>query len=322
MREITIGKLRGLQQCTTEYGALAVLALDHRNNLRNALNPANPELTTDAQLSAFKCLVTQILAPAASAVLLDPELGAFQAFAAGAVPGRTGLVVAVEATGYTGDGHARESRILPRWSVAQAKRMGASAIKLLVYYHPDSPTAGDIEDLIRQVADDCRIHDMAFFLEPLSYSLNPVEKRLSGDERRDVVIETARRLTPLGADILKAEFMLDSEQNPDKAAWAAACAALSEASVIPWVLLSASVDFETYLRQVAVACHQGASGVAVGRAIWKEAVDYQGEARDQFLRNMALPRMARVTALCDALATPWQSFFHVPEPGGQFYAAY
>jgi tagatose-1,6-bisphosphate aldolase len=66
-------------------------------------------------------------------------------------------------------------------------------------------------------------------------------------------------------------------------------------------LLSASVDFETYLQQVTVACQEGASGVAVGRAVWKEATGFDSEQRDRFLRTTALPRMERVTALCDAL---------------------
>ena len=32
MRTISIGKFRGLQQCSSERGAISVLALDHRNN--------------------------------------------------------------------------------------------------------------------------------------------------------------------------------------------------------------------------------------------------------------------------------------------------
>ena len=35
----TIGKLRGLQQCTSPRGTFTCLALDHRQNLRKA-NPA------------------------------------------------------------------------------------------------------------------------------------------------------------------------------------------------------------------------------------------------------------------------------------------
>src|SRR5678810_80466 len=96
---------------------------------------------------------------ASSAVLLDPEIGAAQCVASGVLPGDVGLVVAVEATGYTGDPTARQSRILPGWSVAKARRMGANAIKLLAYYHPDSNTASELESFIRQVVADCAAQD-------------------------------------------------------------------------------------------------------------------------------------------------------------------
>ena len=42
-------------------------------------------------------------------------------------------------------------------------------------------------------------------LEPLSYSLDE-NKKLTSEEKRYVVVETAKRLTPLDMDILKAEF--------------------------------------------------------------------------------------------------------------------
>ena len=49
MKTLSIGKYRSLQQCATPLGAIAVLALDHRNNLRQALNPATPEAVSDAE---------------------------------------------------------------------------------------------------------------------------------------------------------------------------------------------------------------------------------------------------------------------------------
>ena len=320
-RPLSIGKWRGLQQCSTAHGAIAVMALDHRGNLRQALNHAAPQSVPSEELTAFKQQVVRALAPVSSAVLLDPEFGAAQCAASGALPGQVGLLVAVEATGYTGNPLARQSRILPDWSVAKAKRLGASAIKLLVYYHPDSPTAPEIEALVRQTALDCAAADMAFFLEPLSYSLDPANKKLSPAERRRVVIETARRLTPLGPDVLKAEFPLDAAQ-PDEGEWATACAELSAASVTPWVLLSASVDYATYGRQVTVACREGATGVAVGRAVWQEAAGLAAEARLAFLRGLAHERMARMTELCDALARPWTSFYAAASIGSDWYASY
>jgi tagatose-1,6-bisphosphate aldolase len=320
MTTLSVGKWHGLQQCASARGAFTALALDHRQNLRQALNPQAPQSVSDADLTAFKLDVTRALASAATAVLLDPEFSAAQAIASGALPGDKGLVVAAEATGYTGDPAARQSQILPGWSVAKAKRLGASMVKLLVYYHPDSPTALEIESFVKQVSDECAASDLALMLEPLSYSLNSGEGKLSASERRRVVIETARRLTPLGVDLLKAEFPADP--GADENEWVSACAELSAASAAPWIVLSAAVDFETYLRQVRVACEAGASGIAVGRAVWKEAVALAGEARARFLRDTALPRLVRLTSLCNALAKPWTNFYEAPSVKAEWYANY
>ena len=106
---------------------------------------------------------------------------------------------------------------------------------------------------------------------------------------------------------------MDVEYVKDEEAWAEACAELSTASACPWVLLSASVDFETFLRQLTIACQQGASGAAVGRAVWKEAVALQGTEREDFLAQVASRRMQQVTALCDQQARPWMGAYQ-PEP--------
>jgi tagatose 1,6-diphosphate aldolase len=316
---LTIGKFRHLQQCATRRGALAVLALDHRGNLRQLLHPENPAGTTSQEIVAFKRSFVRSLSPAASAVLLDPQFSAAQCIAGGDLPGQTGLIVAVEASGYSGDTTARSSQVLPGWSVAKTKHLGASAVKLLVYYHPESPTAHEIEDLVRDVSADCAEQDIPLFLETLSYSLDPERKKLSPDERRYVVVETARRLTPLGGDILKAEFPLDAQAETDENDWQEACAELSQASRIPWVLLSASVDYETFLHQVTAACKAGASGVAVGRAVWREATEVPPESRQEFLDVTARERMRRITALVDALAKPWTDFYTAPEITSEWF---
>jgi len=313
MTKIPIGKLRGLQRITSSRGTFTCLALDHRQNLRKALNPADPAAISDADLSRFKLEVTAALADLGTAVLLDPEFSAAQAVAAHAIPKQTGLVVAVESTGYTGNPNARHAQILPGWSIKKAKRMAADAVKLLVYYHPDSSTAGEIEAFVKQVTDDCRKYDLAIMLEPLSYPLDPEAKKLSSDEKRYVVTETARRLTPLGVDVLKAEFPLDVA-DPDDTQWAAACVGITAASVTPWILLSAAVAFETYVRQITVACKAGASGIAVGRAVWQEAVNLDGGPRLDFLRTVGRERLARLTSLCSELGKPITDFYTAEAP--------
>jgi tagatose 1,6-diphosphate aldolase len=322
MTTLSVGKIRGLQQCSTPEGAIAVLALDHRGNLRQALNLSSPESVSAAQLTGFKQQVVGALAPAATAVLLDAEFGAGQCVTSGSLPGKIGLVVSVEATGYTGDPAARHSRLMPDWSVAKAKRMGASAVKLLVYYHPDADTRPEIEALVQQTAQDCREQDLPLFLEPLSYSPDLTQKKLKPAERRRVVIDTARRLTPLGGDVLKAEFPVDYLVDLNEQTWAEACAELSTASCIPWVLLSASAEFDTFLRMVRVACQQGCTGVAVGRAVWQEATSLTGIEREYFLQNVARPRMEQITALCADLARPWGECFSPAVVDSSWYQSY
>jgi tagatose 1,6-diphosphate aldolase len=319
MRNLSIGKLFGLQHISTNRGTFTCLALDHRQNLRKALNPSNPASTSDEELSRFKMDVTSTLASKATAILLDPEVSAAQAIASFNIPTNVGLVVALESTGYTGDPTERHSQILPGWSVEKAKRMGASAIKLLVYYHPDSPTAPEIESFTKNIADECKKYDLTMMLEPLSYSLDET-KKLSSDEKRYVVVETAKRLTPLGVDILKAEFPLDLSEK-DENVWMKACSEISAVSFTPWILLSAAVDFETFLRQVTVACNAGASGIAVGRAVWQEAVTLNPEERMNFLNTTGRKRLARLTSLCHALARPWTDFYSA-KPAFDWYKTY
>jgi len=295
-----------LKQCATERGALSILAIDHRNNLRKSLNPQDPSRVGDEELTDFKISVVKNLSSESTAVLIDPQYGARQVLDGGALPEKTGLIVAIEKTGYTGDPASRVSELLPGWTPHKINQLGASGVKLLVFYHPDSRTAGEIEHLVQRVAESCEETGIPLFLEPLSYSLDPGQGKLPSAERLRVVIETARRLTRFpGVDILKAEFPLDISAGPDEAEQIFACRDLTEASAVPWILLSAGVDFETYLEQLKLACKAGASGAAVGRAVWKEAVDQNASEREKFLSKVASRRMARVTAICDEFANSW-----------------
>lgn len=321
MKTISFGKYRSLSQVATSSFTFSILALDHRNNLRNAMNPGNPEVVTDIDLSSFKSEVVAHVGPMASSILLDPEVGAFQSIANGSLPGDKGLICAIEETGYTGDPTARKSQVLPSWSVTKAKKMGASAVKFLVYYHPNSQCASQIEQLILEVASDCESQEIPLFLEPLSYSLIKGEK-LSQTERQWVVIETARRLTSLGGDILKAEFPIDVSIDQNERSWFDACEELSVASEIPWVLLSASVDYDTYLHQVEVACRAGCSGVAAGRAVWKEAVTSTTEARMDFLSTTARNRMEKLTEVSTKYGKSWKEFYATLNPSASFYQEY
>jgi tagatose-1,6-bisphosphate aldolase len=319
-----LGTRRGLDACASARGTFAVLALDHRQNLRKELHPEAPESATYDEMVAFKRAVIRALAPHATGSLLDPEIGAAQCIADGSLPGRAGLLVAIEATGYEGPPTARVSRVLPGWSVVQAKRLGASAAKLLVYYHHEAANAAQQERLVADVAAACRAADLPLFVEPLGF--DPVSGgKLLGEARRRGVIETARRLTAIGGDVLKAEFPYDASVT-DVTAWADACAELEETSRLPWVLLSGGVDDATFERQVTVACVAGASGVLVGRSVWAPAASMRPADRDAWLAGEGRRRLERLVDLVDKHGTPWHArpntVTGAPDPDEGWYRDY
>lgn len=318
-----LGTRRGLDACSSARGTFAVLALDHRQNLRKELSPGDPGSVSYGAMVEFKRAVVRGLAGVATGVLLDPEIGVGPAIEDGSLPGRAGLIVAVEATGYEGPSGARVSRVLPGWGVDRIKRLGASAAKLLVYYNPGAPNAGDQERLVAEVAAECRDADLALFLEPLSFGLDG--GKLTGEARRKVVVETARRLTALGPDVLKAEFPYDASVI-DAARWRDACAELDAATPIPWVILSGGVDDATFERQVEAACAAGASGVLVGRSVWADAATMDPARRDEFLATTGRERLERLVRLADSAGHPWRARWtaaRAPEPVAEgWYAEY
>jgi tagatose 1,6-diphosphate aldolase len=308
---ISIGKLRGLQQLADSRGMMTMCAIDHRGALKRALNEKNPDAVSYQDMVDFKLDLCQAVAPFASAILLDPEYGAGQAIAAGLLPGPKGLLISIEKTGYAGDSTARITELLPGWSVKKVKKMGASAVKLLIYFRPDlKEVASKQIDLVARLADQCLEEDIAFLVEPVSY---PVEEggtssRKFAEMKPGLVIETARQITALPIDVLKAEFPADIKFEQDEEKLLGLCQEVNRASRLPWVLLSAGVDFNSFRKQVEIACNAGASGFLAGRALWQEGAQIRSrEERMSFFQNTAAPRLKELAELADRYGKPWYS---------------
>lgn len=153
---LTVGKWRRLQQTAGSTGTFAVVAVDHRGPLRRSLEKESPQGKTDEALTALKKDIVRHLAPATTAVLLDPETAAGQCVADGSMPAGTGLIVALD-TGSTGDPLNRTTGLVENWSVEKTVRMGASGVKMLLYYNPDASEAGEREALFRKWPPICAI---------------------------------------------------------------------------------------------------------------------------------------------------------------------
>jgi tagatose 1,6-diphosphate aldolase len=314
---ISIGKLRGLQQLADSKGMMTMCAIDHRGALKRALNEKNPAAVNYQDIVDFKLDLCQAVVPFASAILLDPEYGTGQAIAAGLLPGSKGLLVSMEKTGYSGDSIARITELLPGWSVRKAKRMGASAVKLLIYFRPDlKDVASKQLDLVERLAAQCILEDIAFLVEPVSYPIEEKERINRGgasskkfaEIKPGLVIETARQITALPIDVLKAEFPADIKFEQDEEKLLGLCQELNQASRLPWVLLSAGVDFNSFRKQVEIACKAGASGFLAGRALWQEGAQIRSrEERMNFFQNTAAPRLKELAEIADSYGKPWYS---------------
>ena len=319
------GKVRGLTATSSPGGIFTILAIDHRDSMRVVLDPEDPHGIPGADLTEVKLWLLREMGGEATAVMLEPEYSAAQAISARALPGSVGFLAAVEAQGYLGDPTARQTSLLDGWSVEKAKRLGASGVKLLVLYRPDSSIADQQDEMISAVVADCARYDIPLFLEPLAYAIEPglnTNDAAFAAKRRRIVVDTVSRLSALGPDVLKVQFPVDTRHETDRAVWAEACAELDEAAGAPWALLSGGDPFELFLEQVGVACKAGASGFMVGRALWREAVTAPEAEREKVIEEVVRPRFGRLVDVALAYGHDWAARHEMPTPDERWFLTY
>ncbi len=244
-----MSKTTRLEQLLLPNGKIAIAALDHRGSLKVNLHPENPELTTDQEILAWKRRMIELYKDRVSGLLVDPIFGK-QVLDTSMHPG---WMLSMEKTGYRGGKEARVTEILEDWSVAKAKEMGACSVKLLLYYDPENiELARKQKEIALKLSEECEREGMVYLLEPLSY--------LVEGSREDEVIRIVQDLADIPVDIYKSEYPGTQR----------ACEEISKRIKSPWVLLSAGMEYSQYKTALTVACQSGASGFAVGRALWQE----------------------------------------------------
>lgn len=260
-----------------------VLAVDHRDGLRVEFDPDRPESVPGPTLTRFKADMTAGLGTAPTAVMLEPEYSLPDLVADGTVPPSVGVFGALEAQGYLAarsDGVVATNTFLPDWSADRLLRMGGDGAKILVLYRPDRGEHTAAQE--RFIAAALRqAHDAG-----LPLLVEPVPFELAGSEdRQRTIVESARRIAALGPMILKLPF-------PGRDG----CADLDDAAVPhPWALLSWGVPYTEFRDQLAEAVAHGCSGFAVGRALWREALD-EG-TRSAAVAEHVRPRFAELSAI-------------------------
>src|ERR1700729_65113 len=288
MTKLTAGKLAGLKAVSDARGVIAAAAMDQRGSLKKSLaKEKGVSDLPDSALVEFKELVTDVLTKYASAILLDPEFG----LPASKLRNGKGLLLAYEKTGYDADTPGRLPDLLDHWSVRRLKEAGADCIKVLLYYTPMETSA--INDskhaFIERIGDECRAHDIPFFLEFVGYD------HKGGDEKSiayakakpDIVSGSMAEFgkEKYGVDVLKVEvpvqmeFVAGTEAYKGETAYSRAEALqhfrdAAGSTHKPFIYLSAGVSNAVFIETLELAVESGTSfnGVLCGRATWKDGI--------------------------------------------------
>jgi tagatose-1,6-bisphosphate aldolase len=300
-----LGRLRGLDMLSDARGIFALAAIDHRDSLGIAFEKAGHETPSPEHIADLKVTIARALAPHATGLLVDVELGA-PAIAAGA-PGPCPIVVPLEAQGYEDVSAGRVTTFLPGFSAALARTLGATACKLLLPYRPDhEASAARQDDVVRTALAACHEQGLPVILEPIVYVLPDETPEAFETAFPSLVVATAARLQALGPDILKVQFPRDDRG--DEAAW---CTQLDAAcSSTPWVLLGGGGSPEVFARDLRIACAAGASGFIAGRTLWTGVIGDETEAAT-WLRRVGVPLLHSLRDIAQS-GRPWRERIAAP----------
>src|SRR5262249_52526164 len=200
-----------MKAVSNNRGVIAAAAMDQRGSLQKGLAKEKGSEVPASMMGEFKSIVTEVLTPHASAILLDPEFGLP---ASKRRSKNAGLLLAYEKTGYDKTGPGRLPDLLDNWSVQRLKHAGADCIKVLLYYTPaDGPAINDKKHAwVERIGDECRANDIPFFLEFVAYEEGLDEKGPDfAMKKPEAVIGSMAEFTKdrYGVDVMKVEVPIN-----------------------------------------------------------------------------------------------------------------
>src|SRR5579875_2744833 len=322
---LTPGKLAGLKAVSDERGVIAAAAMDQRGSLKKSLAKEKGVADLpDEALIEFKELVTDVLTRHASAILLDPEFG----LPAAQHRNGKGLLLAYEKTGYDATTPGRLPDLLDVWSVRRLKEAGADCIKILLYYTPfETREVNEFKHAwIERIGDECRAHDIAFFLEFVGYDAEGGdEKSVAYARKKPSIVAGAMQefsKPRYGVDVLKVEvpivmeYVAGTKTYKGESAYTRAEALqhfrdAAAVATLPFIYLSAGVSNPVFIETLELAAESGVAfnGVLCGRATWKDGIPIfarEGEAAfSEWLGTVGVENIQNVNRALEA-ATSWR----------------
>jgi sulfofructosephosphate aldolase len=265
MNDLTTLERRGMAAISTSSGRMLIVAADQRNGMKAVMTdaPDGPGSVTVEQLADAKADLVRYLGNQAPAILLDPEVALPRVVDDATLARDTALVVGMDASGFETVDGLRYTRYVEGVTARGVRELGGDVAKMLFYMRPDRQGSDSrVGDEIRDLVKACEEEGLLLIVEVLTYRLDDE----SEDDYRTafprLVADAARVAVECGAKVLKLPY-------PGSAEGSAAVTAA--ASGVPWAVLSAGVDHETFITQVEVAVANGARGAMAGRSLWRTA---------------------------------------------------
>lgn len=295
--KMTTSERRGYQQICGDNGFMMVVACDQRGGMRKVLadTPEAQKAIGINILGDTKADITTYLANKATCVLLDATCAVPAVVDQGVLARDTGLLIGLDDSGWDIDANGyRKSIMTPGITARRVRELGGTGAKLMVYLRPDVETANEYNlQIIRDCVADFAAEDLFLVVEILTYQLDGESDEAYQAAFPDLIVGCARMALALGSKVLKLPY-------PGTAEACAQITALCDG--VPWAVLSAGVDHETFVGQVATAMDNGASGVIAGRALWKDCISLDRAVSADRLENIASARLREIQSILDGHA--------------------
>ncbi|MBV6658512.1 MAG: tagatose-bisphosphate aldolase [Devosiaceae bacterium] len=295
--QMTTAERRGYQQISASNGIMMVVAADQRGGMRKVLaeTPEAQASIDEKMLGHVKSGIVKHLANKASCILLDAVCAVPDVVDDGTLARDTALLIGLDASGWDTDEHGfRISKLVPGTTARRVRELGGTGAKLMVYLRSDTPQANTANiETIRQCVAGFAAEDLLLVVEFLTYQL---EGESDADYKAafpDLIVGGTKICLELGSKVLKLPYPGTAE----------ACRAVTDlCGEVPWAVLSAGVDHETFLGQVETAMQNGASGVIAGRALWKDCISLDDAVLADRLERIASARLAEIQAILQRYA--------------------
>ncbi|MFC1622336.1 hypothetical protein ACFL13_03090, partial [Patescibacteria group bacterium] len=188
------------------------------------------------------------------------------------------ILFASEKSGYVDTERGRVTEIA--YTAGDLRNLGASGVKLLIYFNPGDESSKIQIQVAKKVLEDAHENGLPLFLEIVHYDMEP-----QVPESVSLFLDSG-----VNADVFKLEFPGNLKKAEE------VTQALGN---IPWILLTRGVDFDEFKERLSLCVEGGCRGFLAGRALWKELPTLKTEKEVvDFLENTLPKRFKEISQIC------------------------